>query len=95
MEAIKDTIESVLRALAAKKKNKPQATPQDWLKKVLTKRESGHIQFSYLRGGVLGLAVDSSTRLYQLNLKKQDLLLRVQKKDGTIKDVRFHLGEMG
>ena len=94
MQTLKDTVECVMKALEEKKKGKAEADPQAWLKKTLTKRESGHIKFSYLRAGVLGLAVDSSAWLYQLNLRKQELLQRVRKKDSAIKDVHFYLGEI-
>ncbi len=94
MEAIKDTVHSVMRGLIAKK-GEPGNDPQGWLEKVLTKKELQHIKFNYFKKGILNLDVDSSSRLYSLNLKKGDLLAKLNKVTGTIRDIYFHIGEIG
>ena len=63
------------------------------LKKVLSKKELGHVKFRYFRKGVLGITVDSSVWLYQLNLQKQQLLTKVHKKSPAVEDMRFFIGE--
>lgn len=93
MEVIKDTVHSVMRGLIAKKRG-PENDPQGWLEKALTKKELQHIQFNYFKKGILNLDVDSSSRLYSLNLKKGDLLAKLNKVTGAIKDIRFRIGEI-
>lgn len=94
MDVIKDTVINVMRGLKAKKTRTRGDEPQALLKKVLTKKELGHIKFNYFRRGVLGVRVDSSSWLYNLALKKEGLLLELNKKSRAIKDIRFRLGEI-
>lgn len=94
MEQITTIVKRVLGRVA----NKRGAPKKDLigviLKKTLTKREWEHIKFNYFSKGVLSLTVDSSVWLYQLSLKKEGLLLRLnQKYNSDIKDIRFSLGE--
>lgn len=91
MESIKDIIPGVLRGL--KTNNPVNETPEELLKKALSKKEQGQVSFRYLRKGILGLAVDSSARLYQLNLEKGRLLAKIAKKITTVKDIRFYIGD--
>lgn len=93
MELIKDIVSGLMRDL--KNQKSPQGNPCLLLKKVLTKRELGHVKFRYLRKGILGLAVDSSSWLYHLNLQKQELLAKIAmvKQSPAIKDIRFCIGE--
>ncbi len=91
MDAIKDVVTQVMRGLRSVKP--PQDDPEDLLKKVLSKKELQHVKFRYLRRGILGVAVDSSTRLYQLSLQKSTLLVKLAKKSKSIKDIRFYIGE--
>lgn len=91
MDAIKDIVTDLMRGLKNKKPLKDD--PASILKKVLSRKDLGHIRFRYFRRGTLGIAVDSSTRLYQLNLKKSQLLTRLGKKSPGIKDIRLYLGE--
>ena len=92
MKAIKDIIPDVIQGLTTKKRS--QDEPEAWLKQALPKKELKHIKFRYLRKGVLGIAVDSSVRLYHLNLQKPRLLAKLGKKSPAIKDIRFYIGEM-
>jgi len=91
MQTIKDIIPDVIRGLETKKRAKDE--PELLLRRVLPKKEQGHIKFRYLRKGILGITVDSSSWLYQLNLQKPGLLVKLGKKSKTIKDIRFYIGE--
>ncbi len=91
MEAIKEIVTGLMRGL--KKKGPGGADPALILQKVLPKKELGHVKVKYLRRGILGIAVDSSVRLYQLNLQKPQLLIKLGKKSSQIKDIRLFLGE--
>jgi len=94
MEKIKDTLQSVMQDLVNKKSALPGDDPDSWLRKVLTKRELGHIKFQYFRKGILGILVDSSVWLYSLNLKKEDLLRKLKKCSGQIQEIRLSIGEV-
>jgi predicted nucleic acid-binding Zn ribbon protein len=91
METIKDILKDVIEGLKTKKAAKDE--PEFLLKEVLPKKELGHVKFRYLRKGILGVTVDSSGWLYQLNLQKQGLLAKLGKKSKAIKDIRFYIGE--
>jgi len=94
MEAIKDTLLNLMQRLETKKTGICDAAPWAPLKKVLTKKELAHIKFNYFRKGILSLYVDSSSWLYSFSLKKEDLLLGLNKKSGAVKDIRFRIGEI-
>ena len=94
MERISDTIQNVIQELTSKQSADPGDTPEAWLKKALTKRELGHIKFQYLRKGVLGLTVDSSSWLYSLNLKKEVLLNKLKASSSQIREIRFSIGDI-
>lgn len=94
MEKIKDLIEDVIRNLTAKNLGDPNADPQSWLKKTLTKKELGHIKFHYFRKGVLGVRVDSSAWMYSLSLKKEELLKKIRVYNPGIKEMRLSLGDV-
>ncbi len=93
MEIIKDTIWAVMRELTEKKEAPTDGTPQAWLEKALTKKELRHIKVNYFRRGVLGVGVDSSAWLYQLSLKKAELLGLLRHQCREIKDIRFSIRE--
>jgi len=94
MERIRDTVEGIIRELTAQKKAVKGSTPEEWLKKALTRKELGHIKFHYFRQGILGVRVDSSVWKYSLSLKKPSLLMRLQGYAPEIKDLRFSVGDI-
>lgn len=94
MERIRDTLESVMQDLLSNKGGTDNAGPQAWLRKALTKKELGHIKFQYFRKGILGVAVDSSSWLYSLSLKKEGLLHKLKKQSAEIKELRLNIGDI-
>jgi len=94
MEKIRDTLQGVMQDLVHKKSALPGDDPESWLRKVLTKRELGHIKLQYFRKGILGLLVDSSVWRYSLNLKKEELLRKLRQCSAQIKEIRFSIGEV-
>ena len=91
-EAIKGIVENLI--LNWKKEKDESFSPHELLKKVLTKKELGHIKFNYFKKGVLNINVDSSTWLYHLTLQKQRILSRLISESAKIKDIRFRIGEI-
>ena len=94
MEAIRETVKNVIQGLVVKKGKTDVAYPEQVLKKILTKKEMGHIKFNYFKKGVLSINVDSSAWLYKLTLQKQDLLSRLKKKTELVKDIHFRIGDI-
>jgi predicted nucleic acid-binding Zn ribbon protein len=92
MEGIRGAVKEVMRRLETKKKTSPTASPQFLLEQALSRKELKHIRLKYFKKGVLSINVDSSSWLYQLNLKKADLLAQLEKKAVDIRDIRFRLG---
>lgn len=92
MEAIKGIVENLIQKW--KKEQAESLLPQDLLKKVLTKKELGHIKFNYFKKGVLSVNVDSSAWLYHLTLQKGRILARLASQTAQIKDIRFRIGEI-
>lgn len=93
MEIIKDTIQGLMQEWAQKIQATKGADPQDLLKKVLTKNELAHIKCSYFKKGVLGLRVASSAVYYKLNLKKAQLLEKLNQEGAQIKDISLRMGD--
>lgn len=93
VEVIKDTIDRIMQEWQEQRKRPAGDNPEVLLKKILTKKELGHVRFNYLRKGTLNINVDSSAWLYQLNLRRENLLAKLGKQSKTIKDIRFRLGE--
>ncbi|MDD5729954.1 MAG: DciA family protein [Candidatus Omnitrophica bacterium] len=91
MERIKDTIKSLMQDLASKQDANLKDNPEVLLKKYLSRKEQKHVKVQYFRKGTLGIAVDSSTWLYYLNLQKDRLLADFNKESSLIKDIRFKL----
>ena len=92
MELLKDTLNDLMRQLGAKKTVFQDKGPQQWLKKVLTKKELEHIRVKYFNKGILSLNVDSSAWLYILSLKKEELLSELKKESPELKNINFRIG---
>lgn len=91
MDNLKIVVNGLMQELISKSAVLTDKNPQVWLKNILTKRELGHIKFKYFKKGILGVNVDSSSWIYKLNLRKQELLSGSCKE---VKEIRFYLGEV-
>jgi hypothetical protein len=94
MEIIKETILTVMQELSDKKSAPDKHNPQTWLENILTQKELRHIKVNYFKLGILVLLVDSSTWLYQLNLKKEHILESLRRNGHQVGDIRFYIGEI-
>ena len=93
MEPIKDTLCSVLHALEAKAAERSTEDPMRALKKILTKKELGHIRVSYSKTHALYLNTDSSALLYQLNIQKEKILAEIRTLNPRVRELRIVLGK--
>lgn len=93
---LKDTINIFLKNIKAN--NKVGLDDLEIIfKKTLDKHVLKHIKFISLKNDVLKIKADSSVWLYELNLRKPDLL-NTLKDEGpelaAIKDIKFFIGEL-
>jgi len=94
MEQIKDTIRQLVQAWETSKERFPAQDPEQWLKKILTKKELKHIKINYFRKGVLGVNVDSSPWFYALSVRKAEVLGKLRQHCDSVKDIHFRVGEL-
>jgi hypothetical protein len=93
-EILKETIAGVMQRLEKKQGRGQEENPQQFLGKIFTKRELGHVALNYFHKGILAVRVDSSAWLYALSLKKEEKMRKLRAKTKVvIKDMRFSLGE--
>ena len=92
MQRIKYAIKDFLGELQKKRHASYKNNPERLLKSALTKKELGHARFSYFKKGILGIEVDSSSRLYLLTLRKEAMLEKLRKRSDKVRDIRFRLG---
>lgn len=94
MEAIKKIAQEVLEGLRRQQGGSAAGGAEAALKKILTKQEAKHIKFNYSKGGVISVNVDSSSWLYNFNLKKEYILGALKKECAGLKSIRFRIGEI-
>jgi hypothetical protein len=94
MEALRETLDLLLKDLKARGLKSGAVSPERLAKKIFSRKESVHGQAGLLKNGVLHIKVDSSTWLYYFNLHKKDLLEKFSEKNSQIKDLKFSLGEI-
>ena len=93
MDQIKDVLQSVISGLMKQEKGVDFQKAQDVLKKAIGPKAFTHTQIVYLTKDKIRVNVDSSSRLYDLNLRKE----RIAREIGQalqIKDIRFRLGDV-
>ncbi len=94
MERLAQTLASVMSELSQRAAAGDECDPGTWIKKILTRKELRHIKVRYFKKGVMGITTDSSTWLYYFTLHRQELLERLRAFTGTVKEVRFYIGEV-
>ena len=93
MDQIKDVLNSVIRDLMKQKKGVDFQKAQDVLKKAIGSKAFAHTQIVYLTKDKIRVNVDSSSRLYDLNLRKERIAREISEAL-RIKDIRFRLGDV-
>lgn len=92
MDTIRQTVSAVMAQLTAEHGKAVEQGPAAWIKRLFSSQERRHVRFGYYRKAVLGLEVDSSSWLYHLNLRRQDLLAHLRQLAPEVKDLRLRLG---
>jgi len=94
MDNIKNTILSVLKNLETRTEQARIADPARHFNEIFTKKELRHLKPAYFRKGIVAVTVDSSSWMYHLSLRKQELLRKLSALNPDVKDIRFVIGEI-
>ena len=92
MDEIKDIVHRVIQNISEHKRSE-QDHLQDLWEKILAEKERRHTRIAASKNGTLYVHVDSSARLYQLQLKKQKILRAIQKENSGINNIHFEIGK--
>lgn len=92
-EQIGKTVDALLKALQSDKKDTKQVI-YDTILESLEENEKKHVQPYSYNNNVVILHIDSPARMYAVNLKKNQLLKKVQEKTGkeAVKDIKLRIG---
>jgi predicted nucleic acid-binding Zn ribbon protein len=93
VEAIKQSLEVLLKELEARKEKASRMAPDFLAQKIFSAKEALHARAGTLKNGILYLKTDSSTWLYYFNLHKKELLEKFSAGNSQIKELKFGLGE--
>lgn len=95
MEQIKSIVKDVIKSILEGKEQNPNGDIESiWIKSV-KKRAAQHTKIHFFKNGKLYIHVEDSAWLYELNLKKEDILKRIKKiSKNKIKDVRLKIGDI-
>jgi len=93
-----DPLGAVLKRVLSSLKKKGRYTEEDialFWEKAAGSKAAGHTKPAAFKGGRLVVNVDGSSWLYELTLKKRDILKKFndQLKGKKIKEIRFRIGE--
>lgn len=94
-EDIKNILDKVIVQIEAKAPGKKEVILNAWQKSV-GEKAAGHSRPVSIRKSVLTIEIDSSTWLYELNLKRKSILKDIKKELGEdkIRDIRFRMGDI-
>ncbi len=94
-EGIKDVVLKVIRKIEKQDPGKKETISKVW-KDTVGEKAARHTRPVGIKRKVLAIEVDSSTWLYDLNLKKRDLVKDLKKKLAKykIEDIRFRMGDI-
>ncbi|MFA5260979.1 MAG: DUF721 domain-containing protein [Candidatus Omnitrophota bacterium] len=91
MEEIKNIIHNVIGHLSERQSNKDKGLFDLW-EQLLDEKEKKHVRLSGLKSGTLYVNVDSSAWLYQMKLKRIEILGRIQKEFPDIQKMYIKIG---
>jgi len=94
VEHLGDVLKNVISDIG-KKKRFSEELKEAW-EKAAGKKAAGHTRAVSLRKGRLAINVDDSGWLYDLTLKKKELLKKIEEKlkNKNIKEIRFRIGDV-
>lgn len=95
MEQIKSIIGSVLEDIQKKRELYPKEGIEEVWLHCVRKNTAKHTKAHFLKKGTLFVNVENPAWLFELNIKKEEIIERLQKlSKNKIKDVRFRVGDI-
>lgn len=93
MESIKDIIPQVIQELTLRKPDDQNKIQRIW-QNIVDAQMARHSVLLDFSDGILTVAVDSPSWLYQMNLNKKKILGQLQEEIPDIKNVQFKIGKV-
>ncbi len=93
MDEIKNVLHGVLKDMMKQKKDVDFQKALDVWKRAVGAKAFAHTKIVYLTKDKIRVNVNSSSQLYDLNLRKERILRDI-KKDLDVADIKFKLGEV-
>ena len=93
MDEIKNIISQVIGKLSSQKPAEQNKLSDLW-RNILTKKELEHAQLVGVKDGKLLVNVDSPAWLYQMHLKKNNILNKFKEQDPQIKSISLKIGKV-
>ncbi|MBL7130324.1 MAG: DUF721 domain-containing protein [Candidatus Omnitrophica bacterium] len=95
MEQIKSILNDVINNILKKQQQNPEGDIESIWIRCVRKNVAQHTKTRFFKKGKLYINVENPAWLYELNMKKEDILKRLQKlSKNRIMDVRFKVGNM-
>jgi hypothetical protein len=94
MEKLADALKQVLDELADKRAREGACSVQERFAEILTEREREHAQAAFLRKGILGVTVDSSSWLYYFTTRKAKLIEALLPHISGLREIKFSVGTL-
>ena len=91
MEQIKEIVQDVIGDMVQNKKDRYESILKVW-SDVLGKKARNHTKIINVSKGKLLVNVDSSVWLFQLNLKRSQLLKKLKEAKVELEDISFRIG---
>ena len=93
MDPIKNIVSDVIGKMSSKGFNEQTRILEVW-QKIVGEKGTKHARVSGLKDGTLMVLVDSSAWLFQLNLKRKNILEQLQKEKLEIQKIIFKIGKV-
>ena len=93
MDNISDIVKDVIRSIHIPSEKTKEKLDQVWIR-VLEKIERDHTKLIGLKENCLLVYVDSSACLYQMKMRKNEILNKIQNEFKDIKDIHFKIGKV-
>ncbi len=93
MNSIKDIIPQVFEQLTERIPETQTKIQRIW-QNVMDAKMAQHSVLSDFSDGILTVVIDSSARLYQMNLNKKKILGQLQDEIPDIKNIQFKIGKV-
>ncbi|HLD69396.1 MAG TPA: DUF721 domain-containing protein [Candidatus Omnitrophota bacterium] len=93
MDSIKDILPQIFEQLTERIPQTQTKIQRIW-QNVVDAKMAQHSVLSDFTDGILTVAVDSSVRLYQMNLNRKKILGQLQEEIPDIKNIQFKIGKV-